>query len=82
MRKLLVLLLLAALTGCQGTGLFTSRPRDRDRDRDRSSRPPDPLFSPDLDEQQRWGRSNYAYPEGDRTVAPPTGADRPSPSGR
>jgi hypothetical protein len=80
MRKLLILALLAGLTGCQGTGLFASRQKDRDRDR--SDRLPDPLLSPDLEEQQRWGRSRYSYPEGDRNIAPPTYADRPTPSGR
>jgi hypothetical protein len=77
MRKLLILAILAGLTGCQG-GMFANRNRDRDR----SDRIPDPLFSPDLDEQQRWGRSRFSYPEGDRAIAPPTFADRPTPSGR
>jgi uncharacterized lipoprotein len=82
MRKLLILVALvavSALSGCQG-GLFASRQKDKDRDR--SDRIPDPLMSPDLEEQQRYGRSRYSYPEGDRTIAPPTGADRPTPSGR
>jgi hypothetical protein len=77
MRKLLLLALLIGVTGCQG-GLF----RNRDKDKDRSSRVPDPLLSPDLDEQQRWGRARYSYPESDRNIAPPTYADRPTPSGR
>lgn len=80
MRKLLLLALLAGLTGCQGSGLFASR--NKDHDRDRSGRVPDPLLSPDLDEQQRWGRSRYSYIDGDRNIAPPTYADRPTPSGR
>jgi hypothetical protein len=80
MRKLLILALLAGLTGCQGSGLFASRQKDRDRDR--SSRMPDPLMSPDLDEQQRYGRSRYSYPTEDRTIAPTTSSTAPTPSGR
>ena len=80
MRKLILLALLAGLTGCQSGGLFASRQKDRDRDR--SGRVPDPLMSPDLDEQQRWSRSRYSYIDGDRNIAPPTYADRPTPSGR
>jgi hypothetical protein len=78
MRKLLILALLASLTGCQGGGLFASRQKDKNN----SGRVPDPLMSPDLDEQQKWGRSRYSYPESDRNIAPPTYADRPTPSGR
>jgi hypothetical protein len=77
-RKLLILTVLVAVTGCQGTGLFASRPKDRERE----SRAPDPLLSPDLEEQQRWGRSRFSYPEEDRTIAPNTLSDRPTPSGR
>ncbi len=80
MRKLLILAVLAALTGCQGGGLFASRQKDRDRDR--SGRVPDPLLSPDVEEQERWSRSRYSYFEGNRNIAPPTYADRPTPSGR
>jgi hypothetical protein len=76
-RKLLLLAMLAGVAGCQGSGLFAGRKKDRP-----PPPAPDPLFSPDLEEQQRWGRSRYAYPEGDRNIAPPTYADRPTPSGR
>jgi hypothetical protein len=78
MRKLLILAVLAAVTGCQGTGLFASRPKDRER----ASRAPDPLLSPDLEEQQRWGRARYSYPDEDRNIAPATYSERPTPSGR
>src|SRR5207248_1634520 len=46
------------------------------------SRAPDPLLNPDIDEQQKYGRSRYAYPESDPKLAPNPGGDRPSPSGR
>lgn len=75
MRKLLILAALAGAVGCQGVGgLFAKKDRPRPA--------PDPLLSPDLEEQQRWGRSRFSYPEGDRNIAPPTYADRPTPSGR
>ncbi|MSR52396.1 MAG: hypothetical protein EXS09_03780 [Gemmataceae bacterium] len=80
MRKLLILAVLVALTGCQGTGLFASRQKDRDKDR--SNRAPDPLFSPDIEEQKRWDRSRYSYPEHDSKITPNTFSDRPTPSGR
>ena len=76
MRKLLLLAILAGATGCQGTGLFSGRQKPP------PSRSPDPLMSPDLEEQQRWGRSRFAYPDEDRNIAPPTYSDRPTPSGR
>ncbi|HJZ89453.1 MAG TPA: hypothetical protein VKE40_01180 [Gemmataceae bacterium] len=78
MRKLLILAVLATVTGCQGTGMFASRPKDRER----SSRAPDPLLSPDLEEQQRWGRARYSYPDEDPKIAPATYSERPTPSGR
>jgi hypothetical protein len=76
MRNLLLIALLAGVVGCQGTGLFSGRKKEK------PIPAPDPLFTPDLEEQERYGRSRYAYPEGDRTIAPPTYADRPTPSGR
>ena len=80
MRKLLFVALLASLAGCQSLGgLFgtTSRPK-----REPVPYTPDPLMSPDLDEQQRYGRSRYAYPDPDPAAGPPVIQDRPSPSGR
>lgn len=79
MRKILILAALVGLTGCQG-GLFANRQNNHDRDR--SGRVPDPLFSSDIDEQKRWDRARYSYFEGDPRIAPPTYADRPTPSGR
>jgi hypothetical protein len=77
-RKLLLMAVLAGLVGCQGgSSLFTSRTKDRP-----APPPPDPLFNPDLEEQQRYGRSRYAYPDDDRLIAPQTYSDRPTPSGR
>jgi hypothetical protein len=77
MRKNLLLLALLATTvlaGCQGL----AGPRAN-----RSGRgAPDPLLSPDLEEQQRYGRGRYSYPEDDRTIAPPGFAGRGTPSGR
>lgn len=78
MRKLLVLAVLVALTGCQGTGLFASRQKDKDR----SNRAPDPLFSSDIEEQKRWDRARFSYIEQDSKIAPNTWSDRPTPSGR
>jgi hypothetical protein len=46
------------------------------------SRAPDPLLNPDIDEQQKYGRSRYSYPETDPTLVPNPGGYRPSPSGR
>jgi hypothetical protein len=83
-RKLLLLALLASLTGCQAFGNMFGTGRKREP----AAAPytpytPDPLLgSPDIEEQQRFGRSRYAYPEHDRNVAPPMIQDRPSPSGR
>ena len=78
MRKLLLTAMLAGVVGCQGTGPFATG-----RKKDRPPPPcPDPLLSPDLEEQQKWARSRFAYPEGDRNIAPPTYSDRPTPSGR
>jgi len=81
MSKLLFVALLASLAGCQSLGnMFgtTSRPKREPV----ASATPDPLMSPDLDEQQRYGRSRYAYPDPDPAAGPPVVQDRPSPSGR
>jgi hypothetical protein len=75
MRKLLFLALLCGVCGCQAFGL-TGKKKDPDR------HGPDPLYSPDLEEQQKYGRSRYSYPEDDRGVAPQTYSGRPTPSGR
>jgi hypothetical protein len=75
MRKLLILAMLVGVCGCQSFGL-AGRKKDPDR------RGSDPFYSPDLDEQQKYGRSRYSYPEDDRGVAPPSYAGRPTPSGR
>jgi hypothetical protein len=75
MRKLLLLALLCGVCGCQAFGL-AGRKKDTD------SRGSDPFYSPDLEEQQRAGRSRYAYPEDDRTISPPGFSGRPTPSGR
>jgi hypothetical protein len=81
MRKLLFVALLVSLGGCQSLGgMFSGASRKREPAPYSSS--PDPLMSPDLDEQQRYGRSRYAYPDSDRTAGPPVIQDRPSPSGR
>ena len=82
MRKLLFVALLASLGGCQtlggmfGGGSTASRPK-----REPVPYTPDPLLSPDIDEQQKYGRSRYAYPD-PAWVAGPSPVDRPSPSGR
>jgi hypothetical protein len=81
MRKVLFVALLASLAGCQSLGgLFgtTSRPKREPV----VSSAPDPLMSPDIDEQQRYGRARYSYPDPDRAAGPPVVQDRPSPSGR
>ena len=81
MRKLLLVALLASLAGCQAiSGMFSSTGRTKREPTTYSS--PDPLLSPDIDEQQRYGRARYAYPDSDRTAGPPVIQDRPSPSGR
>jgi hypothetical protein len=77
MRKLIVLGLLASLVGCQSIqGPFGNRKRDKEL----GSK--DPLLSPDLDEQERYGRSRFSYPEDDRFISPPGYSGRPTPSGR
>ena len=78
MRKLVLFALLAATCGCQsGGGLFGSKSKPKD-----NQTFSDPLHSPDIDEQQKYGRSRYAYPEDDRRIAPDGFAGRGSPSGR
>jgi hypothetical protein len=58
MRKLLFVALLASLTGCQTLGgMFGGSRAKREP---APSYTPDPLMSPDIDEQQRYGRSRYA----------------------
>jgi hypothetical protein len=76
-RKLLIFAVLASTVGCQSMSNPFAK---KDRDRPRSA--PDPLMSPDLDEQQRYGRSRFSYPDADRNIAPQTFSDRPTPSGR
>ena len=76
-RKLLIFAVLASTVGCQSMSNPFAK---KDKDRPRSA--PDPLMSPDLDEQQRYGRSRFSYPESDRNIAPQTFSDRPTPSGR
>ncbi len=81
MRKLLFVALLASLGGCQTLGgMFSGASRKREAAPYSSSS--DPLMSPDIEEQQRYGRSRYAYPDSDRNAGPPVIQDRPSPSGR
>ena len=82
MRKLLFAALLASLAGCQTLGGIFSGTSNRTRREPAPSYTPDPLLSPDIDEQRRYGRSRYAYPDPDRNIAPPVIQDRPSPSGR
>jgi hypothetical protein len=77
-RIVLALALLAVLSGgvgCQNV----SNPFSR-RDTDKSGR--DILTNPDLEEQQKFGRSRYSYIEDDKGIAPPTYMGRPNPSGR
>jgi hypothetical protein len=76
MRKLLLLILLVGVGGCQAFGL-AGRKKDTD-----SRSGSDPFYSPDLEEQQKFGRSRYSYPEDDRGIAPPSYSGRPTPSGR
>ena len=59
-RKLLIFAVLASTVGCQSMSNPFAK---KDKDRPRSA--PDPLMSPDLDEQQRYGRSRFSYPEAD-----------------
>ena len=78
MRKLLMLAVIASLTGCSSFGnMFAGRKKDPT-----PSNSPDPLMSPDIEEQQRYGRSRYAYPESDPRLVPGTSPSQPSPSGR
>lgn len=81
MRKLLFVALIASLAGCQSLGnMFGTTNRPKREPVATSS--PDPLMSPDIDEQQRYGRARYSYPDSDRNAGPPVVQDRPSPSGR
>ena len=83
MRKLLFIALLASLGGCQALGgMFSGTSRTKREAVPPAPYAPDPLFTPDIDEQQRFGRSRYAYPDSDRAAGPPVIQDRPSPSGR
>jgi hypothetical protein len=75
MRKLLILAALTGVVGCQSMGGVFGK-------KDHSRPAPDPLLSPDIEEQQRYGRSRYAYPDNDPHIAPRTYSDRPTPSGR
>jgi hypothetical protein len=83
MRKLLFVALLASLGGCQALGgMFGGVSRTK-REPGPAATPyaPDPLLNPDIDEQQRFGRSRYSYPDRDWVAGPPP-VTRPSPSGR
>ena len=82
MRKLLILALLASLTGCQAFGGMFKGTSRTNREPGPAPYIPDPLMSPDIEEQQKVGRSRYAYPDPDRAAGPPVIQDRPSPSGR
>ena len=83
MRKLLFVALLASLGGCQALGgMFSGTSRTKREAGGPAPYTPDPLMSPDIEEQQRFGRSRYAYPDSDRVAGPPVIQDRPSPSGR
>lgn len=86
MRKLLLVALVfavASASGCSTLGnMFGGSSKPRPVAADPVSRAPDPLLNPDIDEQQKYGRSRYAYPESDPKLAPYPGGDRPSPSGR
>lgn len=78
MKKLLLLAVVAVVgaAGCQSiAGPFKNKQKDRER-------PADPLLNPDLDEQQKYGRSRYSYVEDNRDIGPKGYSDRPSPSGR
>jgi hypothetical protein len=75
MRKLLILAALAGVVGCQNfSGPFGKKDHPRPA--------PDPLLSPDIEEQKRYDRSRYSYPEHDPLITPRTYSDRPTPSGR
>ena len=83
MRKLLFIALLTSLGGCQALGgVFGGTSRTTKRDAAPAPYVPDPLFSPDIEEQQRVSRSRFAYPARDWVAGPPVIQDRPSPSGR
>ena len=73
MRKLLFVALLASSTGCQTLGgMFSSTSNPTPAGAGPVEYTPDPLLSPDIDEQQRYGRSRYSYPDPeDRNIAPP-----------
>jgi hypothetical protein len=78
-RKLLLLAVIASLTGCSTFGNMFGSNRKKDPV---ASNSPDPLMSPDIEEQQRVGRSRYAYPESNPNLVPDNAVSRPSPSGR
>jgi hypothetical protein len=86
MRKLLLVALVAVVTsaaGCQTLGnMFGGGSSKTPPPAAPVSRAPDPLLNPDIDEQQKYGRSRYSYPETDPTLVPNPGGYRPSPSGR
>lgn len=79
MRKLLFVALLASLTGCQTlSGMFGGSRSKREP----VPYTPDPLMSPDIDEQKQYTRSRYSYPDPSWVAGPSPIQDRPSPSGR
>jgi hypothetical protein len=86
MRKLLLVALVAVVasaSGCQTLGnMFGGGSSKTPPPAAPVVRAPDPLLNPDIDEQQKYGRSRYAYPETDPKLVPFPGGDRPSPSGR
>lgn len=77
MRRFILLLALVATVASMGcSGLAGPRAN-------RSGRgAPDPLYSPDTTEQERYGRARFSYPEDDRTIGPSGFAGRGTPSGR
>lgn len=79
MRKLLFLAVIASLTGCSTFSNMFGSGRKKDPV---ASNSPDPLLSPDIEEQQRYGRSRYPYPESNPRLVPDNAVSTPSPSGR
>ncbi len=85
MRKLLLIAVVAAVasaSGCQTLGNMFGGSSKSPPPAAPVSHAPDPLLNPDVEEQQKYGRSRYAYPETDPKLVPFPGGDRPSPSGR